>query len=191
MEFEDKIEFSLIASIFGASLLIPFFSVFYAMSTALLILFVLALYYVKLNIKDLILVSSLVLFMISALLNLLGSPLVKYSFTVYLFVVSVWVINTAILHSKKYQSLEMVELSLGLLLLLTLFTIWVDLSLVGLPKEGLDLMLPFAICFCIGTLLYNSNLWLRYTPGFQKLLIFVLVNTLSMLLIGVMANVHF
>jgi len=70
-------------------------------------------------------------------------------------------------HSKEFKTFEMLEFLLVLFLLIsaTKYAIITEYSM----------YYAFGTCFIISTLIYNNNLWMRYTDSEKELLIFLLV----------------
>lgn len=188
---EDKIEFLLIGLIFASSVVLSLLGLTIVSMIVPSLLILLTLYYTRLLIADKIALVVLFVFLIQNALKLFDSEYYKLGVSLFYLLVAIWVVYIAIKHSREYQSLELVELSVGILLAILLLSQWVDLSVYGLPQEGVTLILPFAICFSIGTLMYSPNLWMRYTEGLKKVLIIVLVHVLSQLLIQTIKNVSF
>jgi hypothetical protein len=190
MVSEDKIEFLLIGLIFVLSVLLTLINVSSVSIVVPGLLILLALFYIKVCFSEKATIGIMTLFVIFNIFSLSKSEYVKIVSTVFLITVIVWVVLIAIKHSREYKSFEMVELSVGILLALYTLSYWEDMSKYGLPQEGVTLILPFAICFSIGTLMYSSNLWMRYSEGFKKVLTIILVSVLSQLLILTVSNVN-
>ncbi|MFN8415881.1 MAG: hypothetical protein U0U66_06080 [Cytophagaceae bacterium] len=186
---EDKIEFLLIGLVFASSIILTLLGLSIIKFIVIGFLILLALYYTKVVIADKIASGILLVFLVQCVLILLDSEYTKMASSLFFLSVAIWVIYIALKHSREYQSLELVELSVGILLSILLLSHWVDMSQFGLPQEGVTLILPFAICFSIGTLMYSPNLWMRYSEGFKKVLTVVLVQVLSQLLIQTIKNV--
>jgi len=186
---DDKIEFLVIGLVFAFSIILTLIGFSMTMFIVTGLLTVLAIYYIKSLTSDKIALVSLGLYLFYCILFQLHLDYSKLASSLFFLLVIFWVVFISIKHSREYQSLELVELSVGILLALFVISQWVDLSKYGLPQEGVMLILPFAICFSIGTLMYSSNLWMRYTEGLKKVLTIVLVHVLSQLLIQTIKNV--
>lgn len=187
---EDKIEILLIGLVFASAVLLSMLGIQWIAHIHMGLMNLLAIFYLKKISLEKIASVILGLFVVQTILTYYQNSYSEIATTLFLVPVIVWILVIAMKHSKVYQSLEMVELSLGILLVLKVLSSWMDMSKLGLPQEGVTMILPFAICFSIGTLMYSSNLWMRYTEGYKKVLTIVLISVLSQLLVQTVRNIN-
>lgn len=128
--------------------------------------------------KGLILLISL-----SGILYFYHSTIIHPVLQGFCFFLGLWTMYNTFVHSKKYGGLEITEFVLGVILMAPFVLNLLSLAPVDgialLPIESTLSVLPFALCFIIGTLMYNNNLWYRYSETYKTLIVFVLVVTLA------------
>jgi hypothetical protein len=88
------------------------------------------------------------------------------------------VLIQSIKDSMQYGGFELLSFLLGFFLLL----LPVPVAMLGEDMKELYLLNNFGLCFIIGTLMYNDNLWERYQYDQKKMIIYLLVTSLTVII---------
>jgi hypothetical protein len=105
------------------------------------------------------------------LLNIGSSQILLYiGMITYLILSGIFIVK-AIRDSLKFRNFEMMVFLMGLFLLYPVaFSFFMEV-------QNLLLILCFGLAFVSATIIYNDNLWERFSEGERKIVIFQLVNS--------------
>jgi hypothetical protein len=173
----NKIEQFLMAAYMVALLVVQFFMKGIALADHLpsLLLLSLSMYWLYHYKTEWKLLMVMVLNILTIVVSIAQPQYFQY------FQSSLWMVLIAVSlfffykHSKAYKSLEMME---GLLVL---FTIGITASLMVDLGEQSNL-LYFGLAYVLFTIMYNDNIWERFTHAENRLFIFMLLISLKSIL---------
>jgi len=105
------------------------------------------------------------------LLQIDSAKILLYIGLVTYLILSGMFILKAIKDSLKFRNFEMMVFLMGLFLLFPVALIFL------MEVQNLLLILSFGLAFVSATIIYNDNLWERFSEGERKIVIFQLLNS--------------